>query len=69
VVDGGRDVWRWSVARSIYLPITGGRYFNGKRDPSSVHRDFLKNSASLGQQKPPTVVSNEVRVRVRSVPK
>ena len=30
-----------------------------KRDPSSIHRDFLKNSASLGQLEPPTVASNE----------
>ena len=45
VVEGGRDVWRWSVARSIYLLISGGRYFTAKRDPSSIHRNFLKNSA------------------------
>ena len=37
----------------------GGRYFNAKRDPSSFHRDLLKNSARLGQPEPPTVASNE----------
>jgi hypothetical protein len=36
----------------------GGRYFNAKRDPSSIPRDFLKSSASLGQLEPPTVASN-----------
>ena len=31
----------------------GGRYFKEKRDPSSIHRDFLKNSANLGQLERP----------------
>ena len=37
----------------------GGRYFNAKRDPSNIPRNFLKSSASLGQPEPPTVASNE----------
>ena len=41
-VEGDGNVWRWSVARSIYLLISGGRYFK-ERAPSSIHRDFLKN--------------------------
>ena len=39
--------------------ISGGRYFNAKRDPSNIPRDFLKSSARLGQLEPPTVASNE----------
>ncbi len=33
VVDGDRDVWRWSVARSIYLLISGVGTSTVKRDP------------------------------------
>ena len=48
-----------AVARSIYLLISGGRYFNAKRDPSSIHRDFLEKFDEPRAAEPPTVASNE----------
>ena len=37
----------------------GGRYFNAKRDPSSIHRDFLEKFDEPRAAEPPTVASNE----------
>ena len=49
-VEGDRDVWRWSVARSIYLLITDFRYFSAKRDPRAFIEIFLKNSRASGSR-------------------
>jgi len=48
-VEGGRDVWRWSVARSIYLLISGGRYFllaEGTREPRSRFFEISRNRSA-----------------------
>jgi hypothetical protein len=58
-VEGDRDVWRWSVARSIYLLITDLGTSTQKGTHRAFIEIFLKNSTSLGQPEPPTVASNE----------
>jgi hypothetical protein len=57
-VEGDRDVWRWSVARSIYLLITD----LGTSAQKGTHRAFIEIFLKFDEPRaaePPMVASNE----------